>query len=240
MSNHDNNASVPCLFDYDGDGDLDLLVGNFNGRVILIPNRGFPTDPRFDGAKRRPLMAAGKVIQVPMGDAGPVMADWDGDGLVDLLVGAADGSVGWYRNTGKKGAPEFAAGVALLPATALSWENPVPLGGAPSGPGWRAKICVTDWNGDGRLDLLVGDVWYERGPEPFLQDDQRERLVELRAKKAELIRALAGKSDDEPQVQEMRKELGAVYAELGRLESRRVTRGSVWLFLREPKPAPAK
>ena len=54
--------------------------------------------------------AAGKPIDLEdgTGHAAPLMVDWDGDGLKDLLVGQFDG--GWlriYRNAGKKGAPAF-------------------------------------------------------------------------------------------------------------------------------------
>ena len=33
----------------------------------------------------------------------------------------------------------------------------------------RAKVCVADWNGDGRLDLLVGDFATQK-PEPARAD----------------------------------------------------------------------
>jgi len=38
---------------------------------------------------------------------------------------------------------------------------------APTEPvrGGRSKLCVTDWNGDGLIDLLVGDVSYQK-PKP--------------------------------------------------------------------------
>ena len=50
--------------------------------------------------------ADGRPIKVA-GDAAPVAADWDGDGVLDLLVGAEDGSVVWYRNAGTPRAPKL-------------------------------------------------------------------------------------------------------------------------------------
>ncbi len=131
-------AAVPFSVDWDGDGDLDLLVGNIQGKVFLIPNEGTREKPAFGQAQ--PLLPSGKLMV--SGDAGPCVTDWDGDGKPDLLVGAGDGSVSWFRNIGEKGAPKLDAPVILLK---------LPEGSI------RAKICVTDWNGDGRMDLLVGD-----------------------------------------------------------------------------------
>ena len=78
------------------------------GGLVLPGIKGKGT-PRF--GESRPVLAAGKPIKVA-GDAAPVVADWDGDGKPDLLVGAEDGSVVWYRNVGTKRSPRFAVGAA--------------------------------------------------------------------------------------------------------------------------------
>lgn len=47
-------------------------------------------------------------IDVDVGHAAPLMADFDGDGLVDLLVGQfGDGKLRIYRNVGTKKEPKF-------------------------------------------------------------------------------------------------------------------------------------
>src|SRR5207248_10452136 len=59
--------------DWDGDGVLDLLVGDIGGNVYLVPNEG--TRKKHAFGKPRRLEAGGKPIQAPGGDAGPLAAD---------------------------------------------------------------------------------------------------------------------------------------------------------------------
>jgi len=107
------SASVAYAADWDGDGDLDLLIGDINGEIHLATNDGTRDKPAFH--MTGPIEANGGKLRVAGGDAGPIVADWDGDGKPDLLVGCGDGSVQWFRNVGEKGKPpQLAAGVALV------------------------------------------------------------------------------------------------------------------------------
>ncbi|MBI4563894.1 MAG: VCBS repeat-containing protein [Planctomycetes bacterium] len=235
-------VSVPFLVDHDGDGDFDLLIGNLEGRVVFIPNEGTAKKPSFNAAKRRLILAGGKPIELPDGAPGPVATDWDGDGRTDLVVGAADGSVWWYRNAGKPGAPEYEDGVAILPKSRAGLERPVEPGAVPEGPGARAKICVTDWNGDGRMDLLVGDLWSEKAGPDALTREENARIEELKKRRGELTREsselqaeLGEEAEKDSRFQRIQRILSKVDQELAALEPMPVLHGSVWLFLREPK-----
>jgi hypothetical protein len=106
-------ASVVHAVDWNGDGKLDVLVGNINGGVYFLPNEGEVGAVAL--GKEQPLSAGGIRINAAGGDAGPFAADWDADGKLDLLVGCGDGSVWFYRNTNKGDIPILAAGIQLVP-----------------------------------------------------------------------------------------------------------------------------
>jgi hypothetical protein len=56
--------------------------------------------------------AAGKPIDTAIGHAAPFVADFDGDGVRDLLVGQFGDGILWiYRNVGSNAEPKLAAGV---------------------------------------------------------------------------------------------------------------------------------
>src|SRR5262245_45395050 len=58
------------------------------------------------------LEAAGKPIDTDVGHAAPCVADFDGDGVKDLLVGQfGDGILWFYKNVGTDKNPKYAAGV---------------------------------------------------------------------------------------------------------------------------------
>jgi len=58
------------------------------------------------------IEAGGKPIDTDIGHAAPFVADFDGDGVRDLLVGQfGEGILRIFRNEGTDAAPKLAAGV---------------------------------------------------------------------------------------------------------------------------------
>lgn len=234
-------ASAPCLVDHDGDGDLDFYIGNIEGGVMLVLNEGDAKNPKFANAATA-LEAAGVPIRVDGGDAGPTVGDWDGDGRLDLLVGGGDGSVMLFRNTSKSGVATYAAGCKLVDKSSISFANPVAADAKPTGPGTRVKLCVTDWNGDGLADLLVGDLMYQKSAVKQLTDEQTKRRDALREESERIIEALNPGNVDEDfdweKFQEAHKseyeKLAKLREDLEPLEERNSAIGTVWVFLRKP------
>jgi hypothetical protein len=262
-------SSTVFAVDWRGTGRLDLLVGNMPGDLYLVPNDGTNAKPVY-GAPRK-LEAAGRPIKGSHhGDAQPVAADWDGDGLLDLIVGWGDGSVVWYRNVGSKTEPKLAKGVPLVPAAPPPNYDANAPASRDAKPGVRAKVCVVDWNGDGRLDLLVGDFGGIYGAKANLsareqnaEQEANRKIQELQKKMqpfydeyAKRLKASAkgdhssqGKRERQQQALEvlkqkefqvLQKEMQQVTETLRKFQRPPVHQGHVWLYLRKPLVAADK
>ncbi|MHC4137950.1 MAG: FG-GAP-like repeat-containing protein, partial [Planctomycetota bacterium] len=158
---------APHAVDWDGDGDLDLLVGARNGDIFLCANRG-------RGVFGKPVLLrvdARTAVTADGGDGGPHAADWDGDGDLDLLVGGDFGSVRLFVNQGTRQRPALAPAAELIPRK--GGRHATPACRTREHCARRAKPWAVDWNGDGRLDLLVGDMHDHRTP----KDRENERLT---------------------------------------------------------------
>ncbi|HVU35736.1 MAG TPA: VCBS repeat-containing protein [Opitutaceae bacterium] len=164
--------SAPSAVDLDGDGREDLVAGDSAGYIGFIKNLG--GDP-VKWAAPVYLQAGGKTIRIQAGYAGDCQgpseakwgytdvcaADWDGDGLPDILGSDVWGKVYWYHNIGTRTQPRFAAAQPIevewkgkTPKPAWNWWNPA---GKELVIEWRCTPYVIDWNGDGLPDLVTLD-----------------------------------------------------------------------------------
>jgi len=78
--------------DWESDGDLDLLIRSFGGELFLRVNEGTRSKPVY-GTESVQIEVDGKPLKV-YAHANPVVADWNADGVWDLVVSSGDGSVG--------------------------------------------------------------------------------------------------------------------------------------------------
>lgn len=126
---------APALADLDGDGKPDLIMGTWRDAVQFYHNDGTPAAPHF-------TLADSALMRITRGShTTPSLADLDGDGDLDMVVGEASGSLNYYRNDGTRTAPKF---------TLVSDEWLGVKAGA------RAVPRLVDFDGDGRIDLVVG------------------------------------------------------------------------------------
>lgn len=138
--------------DLDGDGCLDLVTGNFGGTFAWFRGGG---KGLFD-PKSAWLKAGGEPMEVEA-HSDPFLVDWDRDGDLDLLSGSAGGGVFWFENTGTVLAPVFAKRRTWLAPLEERAGAPQLGDGHLAGPGECTRVWADDVNGDGKLDLLVGD-----------------------------------------------------------------------------------
>ena len=134
------NWAAPEVFDWNEDGLPDLLAGAGSGWLWLYMNVGSPGFPEL--AEGTPVQCGGYPINQNF--ACPAMADLDGDGLEDLLIGIYTGEVLYFRNEGAPGSPIFYTYTELQSCgSTIDFFN------------W-AKPDYADWNGDGSPDIIGG------------------------------------------------------------------------------------
>jgi len=137
------DRAMPTLGDVDGDGDLDMIVGMAEGRLRVMRNDGAaPGPPQWSEWM-------GFFDRLDMGDCtAPWLGDANGDGLLDLLVGLADGSLTCMPNVGTASLPRWNPDDAWVRhLNSGPTRSPAERWSAPS-------LADVDWDGD--KDLLIG------------------------------------------------------------------------------------
>ena len=128
--------SAPTFADINGDGDLDLFIGNEEGKIVLYQNDGTSGFPLF----RR---MSDNYASIDVGEKStPTFVDIDADSDLDLFIGERGGNINFYQNDGTDKSPIWK----------LVTENYDSIDiGAYSFP------YFVDIDGDGDFDLFIGE-----------------------------------------------------------------------------------
>lgn len=253
--NDKNICTSQHAVDYDGDGDLDLVTGSFgNSFFVFINSADAPEQaPIFDSPAQQ------LSIQSPDYHSDPHLYDWDGDGDLDLLTGGDSGGVFLSLNQWTQQEPKWSSFTCLIHGSTdyeQSTDN-----GKEIEPGRASRVWVTDFNLDGKPDLLVGDTTtiknkaqgitqaeFERKKAAFDRKMQplEQKVAALQQKYMDRINKLSkGKTEEEArqhaneimaEMQEAMAPFGEQYNKLYQEQSKFLSEertGHVWVYLQK-------
>lgn len=135
---------TPQFVDIDGDGDLDVALGEENQTsIFFMKNTGTATAPNlvWQTGTNSPFTAINPIAGYR---AMPAFGDIDNDGDYDLIVGNSGGANSYYKNTGTHTAPVFTLETGTnSPFSSISSYS-------------YFEPAFADIDGDGDMDLFVG------------------------------------------------------------------------------------
>jgi len=134
---NDSWGFSPAFGDLDADGDLDCLIGDFNGALHFLENNAGPNQPLTFEPGVYPYMGIDTTVSIGQ-NATPIIYDLNQDGLGDILMGNDRGQIRYFENQGTGNeaffdpdpsiAPnvEFWGDVSLqIPGVEKSYSSPV-------------------------------------------------------------------------------------------------------------------
>jgi hypothetical protein len=136
------SESTVAFGDIDGDGDLDMLVGNKIDRNVQQRARMYVF--RNDGTATAPRMQLVDTLDLAQSyHYAPALADLDGDGRIDMLLGTWNHDILFFRNAGTPQQPDWVQDTTRT-VRLTRGSNTTP--------------ALVDIDGDGDLDLFAGEA----------------------------------------------------------------------------------
>ena len=138
--------SSPTFVDLDGDGDQDLISGEYNGGFVFISNTGNNRDYSKYGVNDARNPFSGATFDVGSYST-PTFVDLDGDGDQDLISGGNLGGFVFISNTGNnRDYSNYGKN-----------DTRNPFSGADFDVGQLSRPTFVDLDGDGDQDLISGE-----------------------------------------------------------------------------------
>jgi hypothetical protein len=144
-------SAFPAFYDYNNDGLLDLIVGNYGyhnpnndpiASLALFENTGTNSTPEYELVDRDwqgiSAVNLNTTLNIPALNISPTFGDLDTDGDKDLLIGDADGKLHLFTNQS-----------GTFTITAPNFQG--------IDVGYFAHPQIIDVNRDGLMDIIIGE-----------------------------------------------------------------------------------
>ena len=149
-------AAYPAVLDYNNDGLMDLIVGNYgyyqgnnpSSQLALLRNIGSQEEPHFEVVDRDfaniSQIALDTALNISVSGLSPAFADLDGDNDEDLILGDSNGRIHYFKNNANpESVPQFELeNVNFFGIDINQYASPF----------------LFDFNQDGLFDLVIGRV----------------------------------------------------------------------------------